>query len=81
MSPGWSRAPAFPIRGRWSAPPGAFPNSKGGESYRVHLAIAALTSKAEVADAARAIQALAASPPVISQNADGALIRYGQACP
>jgi hypothetical protein len=47
------------------------PMLKGGESYRVHLEISALTSKAEVAQAASAIQALAASPPVISKTPTG----------
>ncbi|HET7085686.1 MAG TPA: aldose 1-epimerase family protein [Rhizomicrobium sp.] len=50
---------------------GRVPKLKGGESYQVHLAITALTGKAEVADAARAIQALAASPPVISNKPTG----------
>jgi hypothetical protein len=44
---------------------------KGGETYRVHLEISALTSKDEVAQAASAIQALAASPPVISKTPTG----------
>jgi hypothetical protein len=50
---------------------GRVPKLKGGESYRVHLAIAALTSKAEVAEAAAAIKALATSPPVISKTPTG----------
>ena len=47
------------------------PLLKGGGSYRVHLEIAALTSKAEVAGAASAIQALETSPPVISKTPTG----------
>jgi hypothetical protein len=50
---------------------GRVPKLKGGESYRVHLAIAALTGKAEVAQAAAAIAALAVSPPVISKTPTG----------
>jgi hypothetical protein len=50
---------------------GRVPKLKGGESYHVHLAIAALTSKAEVAEAATAIKALAMSPPVISKTPTG----------
>jgi hypothetical protein len=50
---------------------GRVPKLKGGEIYRVHLAIAALTSKAEVAEAASAIQALATSKPVISRTPTG----------
>ena len=50
---------------------GRVPKLKGGEIYHVHLAISALTGKAQVADAARAIQALAASPPVISRIPTG----------
>jgi len=47
------------------------PVLKGGENYRVHLEISALTSKAEVAQAASTIQALATSPPVISKTPTG----------
>ena len=50
---------------------GRVPKLQGGESYRVHLAITALTSKAEVAQAASAIQALAASLPVVSLTPTG----------
>jgi len=50
---------------------GRVPMLKGGETYRVHLAIAALTSKAEVARAAAEIQALAVSPPVVSTTPTG----------
>jgi len=50
---------------------GRVPKLKGGETYHVQLAISALTSRSEVADAARAIQALAASPPVISRIPTG----------
>jgi hypothetical protein len=50
---------------------GRVPLLKGGESYRVHLAIAALTSKSEVDAAASAIQALATSKPVISRTPTG----------
>jgi hypothetical protein len=50
---------------------GRVPKLQGGESYRVHLAIAALTSKAEVAQATSAIQALATSLPVVSLTPTG----------
>jgi hypothetical protein len=50
---------------------GRVPKLKGGESYRVRLAIAALTTKSEVAEAANAIQALATSKPVISRTPTG----------
>jgi hypothetical protein len=50
---------------------GRVPKLQGGESYRVHLAITALTSRAEVAAAAAAIQALATSSPVISRTPTG----------
>ncbi len=50
---------------------GRVPKLQGGETYKVHLAIAALTSKAEVATAATAIQALAVLPPVISKVPTG----------
>jgi hypothetical protein len=50
---------------------GRVPKLRGGESYRVHLAITALTGKAEVARAAAAIAALAAAPPVISKTPTG----------
>ena len=50
---------------------GRVPKLNGGASYHVHLAISALTGKSQVADAARAIQALAASPPVISEKPTG----------
>jgi len=44
---------------------------KGGEVYHTHLAIAALTSRRDVGQAAAAIQALAASPPVIDKTPTG----------
>jgi len=50
---------------------GRVPKLQGGASYHVHLAISALNGKSQVADAARAIQALAASPPVVSQKPTG----------
>jgi hypothetical protein len=50
---------------------GRVPLLKGGETYRVHLAIAALTNKSEVARAAADIQALAVSPPVVSTTPTG----------
>ncbi len=50
---------------------GRVPKLAGGASYHVHLAISALNGKSQVADAARAIQALAASPPVVSQKPTG----------
>ena len=50
---------------------GRVPKLQGGESYQVHLAIAALTRRAEVDKAAAAIQALAVSPPVIVKTPTG----------
>jgi len=50
---------------------GRVPKLKGGETYRVHLAIAALTGKDQVDQAAKAIKALAASPPVVSTKPTG----------
>ncbi len=50
---------------------GRVPKLAGGGSYHVHLAIAALTGKAQVEDAARAIQALAKAAPVISEKPTG----------
>jgi hypothetical protein len=50
---------------------GRVPKLNGGASYHVHLAISALTNKSQVSDAARAIQALAVSPPVISEKPTG----------
>jgi hypothetical protein len=50
---------------------GRVPKLKGGETYRVRLAISALTSKSEVDGAASAIQALASSKPVISRTPTG----------
>jgi hypothetical protein len=47
------------------------PVLKGGESHRVHLTITALTSAEEVTQAASAIHALAASPPVVSTKPTG----------
>jgi hypothetical protein len=50
---------------------GRVPKLNGGEVYRTHLAIAALTNKSEVTQAAAAIQALAAAPPVIDKTTTG----------
>ena len=50
---------------------GRVPKLKGGETYRVHLSIAALTSASEVSEAASAIAALATSQPVISRTPTG----------
>jgi hypothetical protein len=50
---------------------GRVPKLQGGESWRVHLAIAALGSKAEVDQAASAIRALAKSPAIISKTPTG----------
>jgi hypothetical protein len=50
---------------------GRVPKLNGGASYHVHLAIAALTGKTQVAEAARAIRALAVSPPVVSEKPTG----------
>lgn len=52
---------------------GRVPKLAGGEVYRTHLAIAALTNKSEVTRAAAAIQALAAAPPVIDKSTTGPL--------
>ena len=45
---------------------GRVPLLKGGESYLVHLAITGLTTKTDVTQAIKAIQALAVSPPIVS---------------
>jgi hypothetical protein len=50
---------------------GRVPSLNGGESWRVHLAIAALGSKAEVDQAAAAIHALEKSAPVVSNTPTG----------
>ncbi len=50
---------------------GRVPTLKGGETYRVHLAITALTNPAEVARAAADIRALAVVPPVVSITPTG----------
>jgi hypothetical protein len=50
---------------------GRVPKLKGGEVYRTHLGITALTSRSEVGLAAAAIQALAAAPPVIDKTTTG----------
>jgi Domain of unknown function (DUF4432) len=50
---------------------GRVPQLKVGEIYHTHLAIAALTSRRDVGQAAAAIQALAASPPVIEKTPTG----------
>ena len=50
---------------------GRVPRLKGGEVYRTHLAIAGLTSKSEVNQAAAAIQALATAPPMIDKRMTG----------
>jgi hypothetical protein len=50
---------------------GRVPILKGGETYRVHLAIEALTNKAAVARAATDIQALAAAPPIVTTTPTG----------
>jgi len=50
---------------------GRVPALKGGETYRVHLGIAALTTAADVARAAADIQALAASAPIVSTTPTG----------
>ena len=50
---------------------GRVPILKGGETYRVHLAIEALTNKADVARAATDIQALAAAPPIVTTTPTG----------
>ena len=44
---------------------GRVPKLKGGESYHIHLAIAALTTKNDVSQAETAIKALETSKPVI----------------
>jgi hypothetical protein len=50
---------------------GRVPKLAGGEVYRTHLAITALTNKSEVTQAAAAIQALAVAPPVIDKSTTG----------
>jgi hypothetical protein len=50
---------------------GRVPKLAGGESHRVHLVITALTSKADVDAAGRAIHALAKSAPVILEQPTG----------
>ena len=50
---------------------GRVPKLQGGESHHVHLVISALTSKAQVDAAAKAIQALAVSPPRLSGTPTG----------
>jgi len=50
---------------------GRVPKLQGGESHHVHLVITALTSKADVDAAAKAIQALAAAPPIVSETPTG----------
>jgi len=45
---------------------GRVPLLKGGETYRVHLAITGLASKSDVAQAMKDIQALAVSAPIVS---------------
>jgi hypothetical protein len=47
---------------------GRVPKLEGGESYRIHLAIAALTTKDEVSHAEAAIKALETSKPVIRKT-------------
>jgi len=50
---------------------GRVPKLKGGESYRVHLAIAALTGKADVDRTEAEIQALTTAKPIISTTPTG----------
>ena len=50
---------------------GRVPSLKGGETYRVRLAIEALTSTAAVARAAADIQALAVAAPIVSTTPKG----------
>ncbi|HEX4027397.1 MAG TPA: DUF4432 family protein [Rhizomicrobium sp.] len=50
---------------------GRVPKLQGGESHHLHLVITALTSKADVDAAAKAIQALAAAPPIVSETPTG----------
>jgi len=50
---------------------GRVPTLKGGETYRVHLAIEALTNKSDVARAVTEIQALATAPPIVSTAPTG----------
>ncbi|MBW8709406.1 MAG: DUF4432 family protein, partial [Alphaproteobacteria bacterium] len=50
---------------------GRVPRLKGGEIWRTHLAIAGLTSKSEVDQAAAAIHKLALAPPVIDKTTTG----------
>ncbi len=50
---------------------GRVPQLQGGQSHHVHLVISALTSRAEVDVAAKAIGALATAPPVVSATPTG----------
>ena len=61
----------FPNPRPWERAAGRVPKLKGGESYRVHLTIAALTSKADVDRAAAEIRTLTKSAPVIQQKPTG----------
>ncbi len=61
----------FPNPRPWERAAGRVPKLKGGESYRVHLTIAALTSKADVDRTAAEIRTLTKSAPVIQQKPTG----------
>ena len=61
----------FPNPRPWERAAGRVPKLKGGESYRVHLTIAALTSKSDVDRAAAEIKALTKSAPLIVQKPTG----------
>jgi len=67
LEPGTSFPNARPVE----RAAGRVPKLKGGESYHVHLAIKALTDKTQVADATKAIQALAKTPPVMEKKPTG----------
>src|SRR5262249_28727176 len=69
--PGLEPGTAFPNPRPVDRAAGRVPKLKGGDSYHVRLSISALTGKAQVDDAARAIQALATSAPVISDKPTG----------
>jgi Domain of unknown function (DUF4432) len=61
----------FPNPRPWERSAGRVPRLKGGESYRVHLTIAALPAKADVDRATAEIRALAKAAPVIQQKPTG----------
>jgi hypothetical protein len=61
----------FPNTRPWERKAGRVPKLKGGESYRTHLSIAALTDKAAVNQAAAAIQSLVKTAPLVESRPTG----------